>query len=1498
MDSRLIVVLGMHRSGTSAITRALQTMGVDLGNRLMQPVEHVNAKGFWEDDDITAINEQILHSLGMSWHSLAPLTPEHLSALQQNGLYTKAANMLREKVGTSPIYGFKDPRVAKLLPLWQGIFKTCGFQPSYLIAIRNPLSVAQSLLKRDGFNPVKSHLLWLEHVLLSLELSASYPHTVVDFDQLMHQPLAETKRIAAALELAINPAELNAYIESFIDEDLRHTVFKPEDLNSDPNCPPLACEVYRALLHQGAATSVTIDKWLTEFRRITPIMSLVDSLQTGLTKAEHTTQEFKQLIEEKDQLLKDRALEYSQEIHNRNTHISTLESAVVLRDQWNEQLTTELHTVINSNSWRATAPLRAVGKQVRRVARVTKRSCALYQQHGGAVSSTKKAYKIFKAEGINGFKVRLRKPIPVSQAAAKPIESVESILSIVPYYIDKSPADAHKAAVAHKSIAIHCHFLDLEDVNNITARLNNIPTSYSLFVSIEAEEKVDSLKSILQEKLENAKEIFVKAVPPGAGALASLIAQFGARLKQYSIVGNIATALKEGSGYQCYEATLDNLFPNSDIDSVRVAHILNHLNNDAKIVYSESYYHHLDSQQATWGDSYPIARAMLHDSTAIAIQDYPQIEYPAVPTFWSTSAAIRNLLNLKLKHSDFNGTEGELRKLALEKSVLLLAKEAKGVCLRLHKQDSIPDYRYYEDQYNYAEAAANTDIKILSYYLPQFHPTPENDEWHGKGFTEWTKVRAANPLFEGHFQQHIPHESLGYYDLESPETLYQQADMMKKAGVHGQIFYHYWFTGKLILEKPAQMLLANPDIDMPFCFCWANENWTRRWDGNESEILLGQNYSADDARAFIKYLIPFFQDKRYITVDGRPMLFVYRPSSIPDPSAYNAIWEEECGHAGLPKPYVVAVLTRGATDPHQFGMDAGTERVLHDWTDGGVADIRPSLNTYYPLTGSVLPYDEVSKYYRKQQEPKEFTYFRSLVPTWDNTARYGEGALLLHGSTPFEFQEWLQDSIEYSRLNLPADRRFILVNAWNEWAEGAHLEPDTRFGYSYLNSVGRAISGIKYSAQSPKRNSLPNHLRIHLQFSEDALSQLNSSDQASSKFLYCLRSSSIVQSTAVLSTNSNELSRNSTEFNYIQTVRSGGIDFIIHVNTLSLFDSDALQQLLEDAYNLNGIAIPNTYSRNTLTVTERATLPRKDAATAPILVVSQATSLHADSHKNATVSLTAHCFPLLKQGQQQSPPPEVTTIIRFHKDGEFSLLKNALYSLAAMDNCSVIPYIAAQDLNEEQLSTLDLLLKSIPFSAGISPTTRLFSSENGTGDLRSKMLNESLLAVTTRYATVLDYDDLLFPDAYDWLINRTVITGKAIAFGRVYSTEYDSKRQLILSRSRSFEYGYSYRDFISHNHAPIHSFLIDLERVSLKNIEYYDDQRYMEDYLLTLQIFTADNTDWDSLRENYYIGDYIHSIDRSHTLALTDDKQRELLRMTPEYQVCEQRIRKLRSRCL
>jgi hypothetical protein len=776
--------------------------------------------------------------------------------------------------------------------------------------------------------------------------------------------------------------------------------------------------------------------------------------------------------------------------------------------------------------------------------------------------------------------------------------------------------------------------------------------------------------------------------------------------------------------------------------------------------------------------------------------------------------------------------------------------------------------------------------------LPQFHPIPENDIWHGKGFTEWTKVRSANPLFLGHYQQHIPHSDIGYYLLDTIDTLKKQADQMKKAGVYGQVFYHYWFTGKLILEEPAQLLLNSPDIEMPYCFCWANENWTRSWDGNENEILLDQKYSTYDAYEFIQYLIPFFKDPRYITIDHRPVLFIYRPSSIPNAVEYQEIWSKECLMVGINPPYVVAVLTRGATNPNHFGMDAGVERVLHDWTDGAVPNIKDSLVQYWPVNGSVLDYNKVVEFYTSQVDEKDFIYFRSTVPIWDNTARYGSEAYLLHGSSPQRFQEWMKNTITYTQEKLPVDKRIIVVNAWNEWAEGAHLEPDSRYGYSYLNSIGRVLSDIAYEDEINPNYLIPADIKVHILFPKYLLDKLSQDEDLKHKFLFCLSRQSIINVCRVSVDIPDLLAYLPVEYqpNYDDA------EVIIEFRQIALFNDTVIEKMVQTAFATGSVVIPNSYDGKVpiYDVSGNGSIDSSVVHKSPIVIFKKKSEDFCI--KNCRMRTDARCIEVYPSTILNSDKPIVTTIIRFHKSADLNELENALYCLSAMMQCIVQPFIAAQDLSPEQIINLEKLLQKIPWVEGYSPLVDHYKSLNGTGDLRSKMLNESLKKVKSQYAAFLDFDDLLLPYAYGWLINRLKLTGKAVAFGRVYATNHTSKDGRLVDRTRLYEYGYSYEEFLDHNHAPLHSFILDLGQLDLSNIIYFDDQKYMEDYLLTLQLFSKENADWEGLKSNFYIGDYIHSVDREHTLALTNEQERLSLLESQEYIICDQRICDIRNK--
>jgi len=321
--------------------------------------------------------------------------------------------------------------------------------------------------------------------------------------------------------------------------------------------------------------------------------------------------------------------------------------------------------------------------------------------------------------------------------------------------------------------------------------------------------------------------------------------------------------------------------------------------------------------------------------------------------------------------------------------------------------------------------------KLLAFYLPQFHEIPENNEWWGKGFTDWTNVRKAKTLVSNQYQ---PREPLNdnYYDLSDVEVMKWQSKIAQEHGIYGFCYYHYWFNGKLLLEKPLENMLKDKDVTIPFCFSWANEPWARTWDGQNSNILMAQEYGSEkEWKDFIEYLIPFFKDERYIKVDNKPIIFIYRPASFPNFEVYKKIWKEFCKKNELDEPFIVGTLTRGAMDPRQYSMDAAVERVLHDWTGKKVKSINESLFMFKKIKNDILDYKDVANFYMSQNEKREFTYFRSIIPMWDNTARYSENAHIVHNSTPEQFELWLDNLILYSKKHLPKEKRFIIINAWN-----------------------------------------------------------------------------------------------------------------------------------------------------------------------------------------------------------------------------------------------------------------------------------------------------------------------------------------------------------------------------------------------------------------------------------------------------------------------------------
>jgi lipopolysaccharide biosynthesis protein len=359
-------------------------------------------------------------------------------------------------------------------------------------------------------------------------------------------------------------------------------------------------------------------------------------------------------------------------------------------------------------------------------------------------------------------------------------------------------------------------------------------------------------------------------------------------------------------------------------------------------------------------------------------------------------------------------------------------------------------------------------VRLIAYYLPQFHPIPENDRWWGKGFTEWTNVTKAVPRYAGHYQPRLP-AGLGFYDLRLPDILREQAALAKRHGIAGFCFHHYWFGGRRLLETPLEILLKYPEIDLPFCLNWANEAWTRIWDGSERMLLIEQRHSAEDDIAFAAAIEPAFADPRHIRIDGRPLIMLYRPGLLPDAAATVARWRDYFSRRGFGDPYVVMPQAFGDTDPLVYGMDAAAGFPPHPFGWDLPSQTKHLALLDPEFSGRVMSYEALAENVMAHSAD-EFTLFPGVCPNWDNEARRpGRGTSFI-GSSPQKYGLWLEQACRRASRAPTADQRVVFINAWNEWAEGTYLEPDRHYGYAYLRETARVLGRLALPAG---RRSMP-----------------------------------------------------------------------------------------------------------------------------------------------------------------------------------------------------------------------------------------------------------------------------------------------------------------------------------------------------------------------------------------------------------------------------------------
>ena len=906
----LVVVLGMHRSGTSAITRGLRMLQVEMGESLIPGEEGRNAKGYWEDIEINAFNGRLLARLDTSWYGLRHLDKDLFSEAGLDDLRDEAKALLEQKTQNILVFGFKDPRTCILLPFWQPIFSELGLDDRYLITLRNPLDVANSLAKRDAFPQQHSFLMWAKHIIGALEFSRGKMRVLVSYDAFLESTKAELKRIAAVLDLKLIPGESDAlreYSETFLTRDLCHSKSSQRAVESCQKAPPFI-GLANQLLQRVADGTIDLDTesfrqaWAgieQIYEQLIPVNAYIDQLHADAANYHEQVTVFadkqKSLLSQLDKM-----------------HLTVADS-----DKHHEQI------------------VELANGQKSLLSQLEKMHLAVFHQDG--------QFKELNPE-ISG---REGQVATLSQAIAGRDGQIAALNQEIAGRDGQNSGLNETVAQLHQRLGGQERLLqerskELERIyQSNTWRLSRLPRALR--------------RSLLTRPYAGFRRK-LSILPRKTWCALNLTAENKRRLKN-NIFRILPTFLRNTRAYRAWEV--------------------------------------FEGQQQAVSGGIPDAHSV---SMSLAEGNAPM----PVP--------------------------------------LLDARPL----------DSMP-------------------VRLLAFYLPQFHPIAENDEWWGEGFTEWKNVRPAKPQFEGHYQPHIPGE-LGYYDLRDQSVQQRQIELARLYGVGGFCFYFYWFAGKRLLEQPLLDYLDAPSLDFPFCLCWANENWCRTWDGLDSEILIAQEHSPEDDFAFIEYVARYLKDPRYIRIGDKPLLLVYRPNLLPCPADTVVRWRQWCRENGIGEIYLAYTQSFEAVNPKKYNFDAAIEFPPNN---SGPPIITDQVNADPDFSGVVYDWRVFPERSRHYQQPK-YTLFRAVNTAWDNSARRKNRGAVFALSSPEGYQEWLFNAVQdtIKRFKEP-DERIVFVNAWNEWAEGAHLEPDQRYGYAYLQATRNALAGAVKPA--PHRIVLVGH---------------------------------------------------------------------------------------------------------------------------------------------------------------------------------------------------------------------------------------------------------------------------------------------------------------------------------------------------------------------------------------------------------------------------------------
>ena len=608
------------------------------------------------------------------------------------------------------------------------------------------------------------------------------------------------------------------------------------------------------------------------------------------------------------------------------------------------------------------------------------------------------------------------------------------------------------------SVAVHLHLFYPDMLDEMLESIENIPVPFDLFVSTAMDADRRMILDTLNERFPHARIEVAQVVNRGRD-LAPFFVEFGKELIKYDFVCHLHS--KRSLHKQLGDVWRKYLLKSILGSPYCVYQILRGMSSyGCGLSYPQAHESVAELiKRNGWGsdNEFFIAQEL---SNRLGVEKPSSKTFSAFPAgsfFWITSDVLRSFVELDWKVEDFDEEQGQI-----DGTLAHVVERMLGYFNNKSGLKSLVTINQYEEARPLSQICdvAHSKPRIIAFHLPQFYSFPENDEWWGKGFTEWTNVKATRPLFPGHEQPRFPHPDIGYYRLDKREGIEQQAKLAKEFGIHGFCYYYYWFGGRRLMEKPLDIILSDPSIDLNYCLCWANEGWTRSWDGNENHVLMAQEYSAANDLSFIEDLSLYFEDPRYIRIDEKPILIVYRWDLFPDMKATIERWRKWCADSGIGEIFITTCSIRGIEKPINYGFDGIVERPLYDWEQDKIPDRSKEYHVKDEGKGVVYNYSNVASHYKDCTiGPDSGTVFRSLPVMWDPSPRHSISCHIVTDNDPKIYERWLSQLLANAEKIGDDDNGCVFVNAWNEWAEGAYLEPDCRRGYAMLNSTSRALLG-------------------------------------------------------------------------------------------------------------------------------------------------------------------------------------------------------------------------------------------------------------------------------------------------------------------------------------------------------------------------------------------------------------------------------------------------------